>query len=153
MKRAIAIVVLAIGFLAACANTPPTPPSATAPSSAPTSSPRAAEPSRPATAAASPAVNCAGITAESCQKAIGLVRDMYPLEVAEALAIVVADVCPPTVACDRLYPFDSIVVLVPPASASWAQVAFQVVGKGGPERVESWSGALPHHIAALLPTP
>ena len=159
MKQAIALVVLAMGFVAACANTPPVPPSATAPSSAtvpssaPTSSPRVSEPSTPATAAASPAVNCAGITAESCQKAIGLVRDTHPREVAEAFAIVVADVCPPTVACDRLYPFDSIVVLVPPASASWVQVAFQVVGIDGPERVEAWSGALPQHIAALLPTP
>lgn len=153
MKQAIAIVGLAVGFLAACADTPPVPPSATAPSSAPTSSPRAAEPSTPATAAGSPAVTCTGITPESCQKAIGLVRDIQPLEVAEALVILVADVCPPTVACDRLYPFDSIVVLVPPASASWAQVAFQVVGKIGPERVESWSGALPQHVAALLPTP
>jgi hypothetical protein len=98
-------------------------------------------------------VNCAGITAESCQKAIGLVRDTHPLEVAEAIAIAVADVCPPTVVCDRLYPFDSIVVLVPPARASWAQVGFQVVGIDGPERVEPWSGALPQHIAALLPTP
>jgi hypothetical protein len=66
---------------------------------------------------------------------------------------VVADVCPPTTLCDRLYPFDSIVVLVPSASASWAQVAFQVVGRDGPERVEPWSGALPQHIAALLPIP
>ena len=152
MKQAIAIVVLAIEFLAACANTTPLPPSGTATPSAPTSSPRAAEPSVPSTAAASPTVTCTGITAESCQKAIGLVRDTYPLEVAEALAILVVDVCPPTVACDRLYPFDSIVVLVPRAGASWAQVALRVVGQGDPERVEAWSGALPQHIAALLPT-
>jgi hypothetical protein len=153
MKQAIAIVVLAMGFLAACANTPPVPPSATANPSAPTSSPRAAERSISATAAPSPTVICAGITAESCQKAIGLVRNTHPLEIAGALAIVVADVCPPTVACDRLYPFDSIVVLVPRAGASWARAAFRVVGTGDPERVEAWSGALPQHIAALLPTP
>lgn len=152
MKQAIAIVVLAIGLLAACVNATPVP-SATTPSSAPTPTPRAAEPSKPATAVASPAVHCAGVTAESCQKAIGLVRDAHPREVAEAFAIVVADVCPPTVVCDRLYPFDSIVVLVPPASSPWAQVALEVVGKDGPERVDSWSGAVPQHVAALLPTP
>lgn len=152
MKQAIATAVLAI-FAAACAKPPSVPPSTIAPTSVPTSSPRAVEPSTPATAAASPAVTCVGITAESCQKAIELVRDTHSREVAEALAIVVADVCPPTVACDRLHPFDSIVVLVPPAGASWGQVAFQVVGIDGPERVEPWSGALPQHIAALLPTP
>jgi hypothetical protein len=96
-------------------------------------------------------VTCAD-TPESCQKAIGLVGGTHPVEVAEALAIVVADVCPPTAVCDRLYPFDSIVVLVPRVGASWAQVAFRVVGKDGPERIESWSGAIPQH-AALLPTP
>jgi hypothetical protein len=147
---------MAIGFVAACANTPPVPPSAAAPTIAPTSSARAAEPSapakvEPATVAPSPSVNCGRIGAESCQKAIGLVRDTQPLEVAAALAIVVDDVCPPPVICDRLYPFDSIVVLVPPATASWAQVAFEVVGLDGPERVEPWSAALPQHVVALLP--
>lgn len=152
MKQAIAIAVLATGLIAACANTP-VPPSAAVPAIAPTSSARATASSTPGTAAASPVVNCAGITAESCQKAIELVRGLHPREVAEASAIVVADVCPPTVDCDRFYPFDSIVLLVPPTSASWIQLAFQVVGQNGPERVEPWSGPLPPHIAALLPTP
>lgn len=146
------LVVIAVIALAGPGKTPTTgaasPPAGVA---SPSASGSAA--GSPETTAVTADIDCVGITTESCRQAIGLVGDTHPREVAEAMAIVVADVCAPDVLCDRRYPFDSIVVLVPPAGASWAQLAVKVVGIDGPERVEPRTGALPQHVEAHLPTP
>jgi hypothetical protein len=55
--------------------------------------------------------------------------------------------------CDRKYPFDSLVVLVPPPGGSVKPQAFEVVGLGEvPERVQPWPDAIPAHIEALIHT-
>jgi hypothetical protein len=125
--------------LAACANTIPISPAPSPPLASPT----------PPAVAASPAITCR-LSADDCANAIGLVRQLDPLDVVSAHAIVVADVCPPSMACDRLYPFDSLVVLVPLAQTRATAIAFKVTGTNGPERVAAFSQALPAHIAALV---
>jgi hypothetical protein len=150
MKRAFAAALLTLS-LAACANTPPISPAPSVPVTSPTQTAVGAPTSAAPTVAPSPAITCR-LSADACVKAIGLVRPSDPLDVAQAHAIVVADVCPPSVACDRRYPFDSLVVLVPPAKARAAAIAFEVTGTDGPERVEAFSQALPAHIAALVAT-
>jgi hypothetical protein len=97
-----------------------------------------------------PTVTCAGVGDETCKEMVTLVRRAYPAQVAAASAIIVADTCPPTGVCDRLYPFDAAVVVVPAAKAD-AVLALHVFGRDKPERVESWQGALPAHVAALVP--
>ena len=150
MKRAFTAALLAMS-LAACANTLPISPAPSTPVASPTPTAVVVPPSATPTVAPSPAITCR-LSAEACAKAISLVRQIDPLDVAQAHAIVVADVCPPSVACDRLHPFDSLVVLVPLAQARATAVAFEVTGTDGPERVAAFSRALPAHIAALVAT-
>jgi len=98
-----------------------------------------------------PTVVCGRLDAQPCEAAIDLVREAHPRDVAAAWAIVVDDVCPPTMLCDRLYPFDSVVVLVPSPGLSADPLAFEVVGLDDkPERAEAWTGSLPPHIVALI---
>lgn len=86
-----------------------------------------------------------------CAATIDVVRQVHPEAVATAWAIVVDDVCDPRAICDRLYPFDSIVVLVPEPGRPGAPVSFQVVGLGDwPERIEGNAGPLPAHILAMI---
>jgi hypothetical protein len=148
MKPAFAEALLIL-ILAACSTAPPISPGPSVAVTAPTQTAVVATASGSPTVASSPAITCR-LSADACAKAIALVRQSHPLDVAQARAIVVADVCPPSVACDRLYPFDSLVVLVPPAQAGATAIAFEVTGINGPERVEPFSQALPEHIAALV---
>jgi hypothetical protein len=150
MKRGFAAALFAL-TLAACSNTPPFSPALSVPVTSPTQTAFVAPASASPTVAPSPAITCR-LSADACVKAIGLVRQSHPQDVAQAHAIVVADVCPPTAACDRLYPFDSLVVLVPLAQARATVIAFEVTGINGPERVEPFSRALPAHVAALVAT-
>jgi hypothetical protein len=150
MKRAFAAALLTLTF-AACSNTPSISPAPSFPVASPTQTAVVAPASAGPTLAPSPAIMCR-LSADVCVKAIGLVRQSHPLDVAQAHAIVVADVCPPSVACDRLYPFDSLVVLVPLAQGRATAIAFEVTGTNGPERVGPFSQALPAHIAALVAT-
>lgn len=101
--------------------------------------------------AAAPAVTCGRIPADSCDRAIDLVRDGHQSEVVHASAIVVDDVCPPTVICDRLYPFDSIVVIVAAEGVLGDPLTLRVFGTDGPESVRAWQGGLPRHVVLLLP--
>jgi len=116
MKRALAAALLAL-ILAACSNTPPISPGPSVAVTSPTSTAVVAGASASPTVAPPPAITCR-LSADTCAKAIGLVRQSHAEDVAQAHAIVVADVCPPSVLCDRLYPFDSLVVLVPLHSKS-----------------------------------
>ena len=139
---------LALTF-AACSNTVPISPTSSIPVTSPSQTVERAPRSTTPTVASSPTVVCR-LAADACTEAIGLVRESDPLDVARAQAIVVADVCPPTVACDRLYPFDSLVVLVPIARPREITIAFEVTGINRPERVVRFAQALPAHIAALV---
>ena len=148
MKHAFTAALLAMS-LAACANTLPISPAPSTPVASPTPTAVVVPPSATPTVTPSPAITCR-LSADDCAKAIGLVRQLDPLDVVRAHAIVVADVCPPSMACDRFYPFDSLVVLVPLAQARATAIAFEVTGTNGPERVAAFSQALPAHIAALV---
>jgi hypothetical protein len=149
MKRAFAAALLTL-TLAGCSNPLPISPAPSVAVASPTPA-LVASPSAAPTEASSPAIMCR-LSADACAKAIGLVRQSDPLDDAQARAIVVADVCPPSVACDRLYPFDSLVVLVPLDKARATAIVFEVTGTDGPERVAAFSRALPAHIAALVAT-
>ncbi len=112
---------------------------------------RVPSPSLAPPVAAAPVVTCGRIPADACEVAIDLVRDTRPSEVAEADSVVVDDTCPPDAVCDRQYPFDAIVVLVPVMGAPGDWHAFGVWGTNGPEVVRAWQGGLPPHVVALIP--
>ena len=96
-------------------------------------------------------IACGRHDPEPCQLAIEVVSDEHPAEVDAADAIVVDDVCPPTVICDRLYPFMSAVVLVTADGAGKSWRAYLVVGDGYvPERVFGPAETLPAHILEMI---
>lgn len=136
---------------AACATTPPATP---APSAAGTPAPPtpviAASPTSQ-TAPISAPISCHGVGDEWCREAVALVAAAYPRETGRASQIIVADTCPPDAVCDRMYAFDSIVVLVPQRGSTDEPLILWVQGKAGPELVKVWRGALPAHIEALVP--
>ena len=99
------------------------------------------------------AVIC-GLGPDSCDTAIALVRREHPTEVDAAIEIVVADTCPPPAICDRKFPFDSLVVLVPAPPDSGSPTVYETVGLGNAaDQLLPFSGPLPAHIAALIPDP
>jgi hypothetical protein len=101
--------------------------------------------------ATAPVIVCGRLDTDPCHAAIELVRQVDLKRVEAATAIVVDDVCAPTILCDRLYPFDALVVLVSSSGAPAESHAYQVVGLDyQPERVEAWEGPIPPHIAALV---
>jgi hypothetical protein len=95
-------------------------------------------------------VLCGRLGPATCRSAIELVRTAHPADVARAWAIVVDDICPPRTACDRLYPFDSLVVLVPEPRSRDRHV-FEVVGLGEqPERVLPSAAPIPPFLEAVI---
>jgi hypothetical protein len=89
-------------------------------------------------------------------KAVALARVGQGAEVAGATRIVVDDTCPPTVVCDRLYPFDSIVVFVTAGADTTGWYAFSVVGKTAdtPTDATPWRlSELPAHVVQTLKGP
>jgi hypothetical protein len=96
-----------------------------------------------------PAVFCGRIKAEWCDGAIALVRAQHPDEVAAAFAILVDDVCPPQVMCDRQYAFASSVVLLPRSREVEESIQL-VVGNSGPELVLSTEDRIPDHMLPLV---
>lgn len=110
-------------------------------------------------------VDCGRISPEACAKAIDLVRAGHQAEVAGATRIVMDDTCPPTrrssagtmmtTICDRLYPFDTIVVVVTAGGDTTGWYAFSVVGLdvNTPTTVEPWVGEIPSHILETLREP
>ena len=111
-------------------------------------------------------VECGRIGQEACLESIAIVRAGYPAAVDSARAIVVDDTCPRSppgdadvsygLICDRVYPFDALVVLVP-ADASEQLSWFSVVGSDGPEEILALYSSIPDHIldliAAVAPDP
>ena len=146
---------LVVGLIGACTSLPPVPPTTPAPSpeSASTITAEPTEttgPSAGPTVPAAPRTSCGRISAEDCQASIELVRGMDPTRVAAADVIVVDDTCPPDVMCDRLNPFEVLVVLV---SDRKMTAGYLVFGRAGPEQVAlGWPEPLPAHITAEVAT-
>jgi hypothetical protein len=152
-----------VGFVALGSSGIPTGPSASVgPSVAP--SPPGSSPASPASAAPSgilpPAIaDCGRITSAACAQAIALARAGHEAEVAGATHIVVDDTCPSTAVCDRLYPFDSVVVFVTAGADTTGWYTFHVYGlePNAPTKAEPWLGAVPAHVVQRLlepqPTP
>ncbi len=100
--------------------------------------------------------DCGRISPAACAKAIELARKGHEAEVAGATRIVVDDACSPTALCDRLYPFDAIVVFVTAGGDTTGWYSFEVVGlvDDKPTKAEPWQGyELPAHIVARLREP
>jgi hypothetical protein len=72
-----------------------------------------------------------------------------------ASRIVVDDTCPPTVLCDRRYPFDAVVVFVTGGADTTGWYYGEVVGlkDDQPTKVVAWQGDLPAHIVEQLRAP
>jgi hypothetical protein len=104
-----------------------------------------------ATNGVEPIIVCGRIDREDCEASIAIVRGQHEAPVESARAIVVDDSCPPTMACDRAYPFAVLVVLMP-VNANEAIQAFQVVGTDGPEEIVGSSPFIPQHIQDLIST-
>jgi hypothetical protein len=131
-----------------------------APSAAPSYSPSAS--AMTASASAGPSGNlpsgngdCGRISSAACAKAIDLARKGHEAEVVGATRIVVDDACPPTMQCDRKYPFDAIVVFVTAGADTTGWYNAEVVGlkDDQPNKVQAWQGDVPAHIVAQLRAP
>ncbi len=115
-------------------------------------------PAPPASAAPSsdPAVDCGRLGVAACEQAIALARVGNESELATATRIVADDSCAPSpVICDRLYPFDSIVVFVTAGADTTGWYAFHVTGLeySVPTKAEPWLSDLPAHIIQRLTAP
>jgi hypothetical protein len=135
-----------VGFVAMGSTAPPARPTVSmGPSVAPPS---------PAPSPLSAVGDCGTISPDACAQAIALARAGHEDEVVGATRIVVSDTCPPPGICDRLYPFDTIVVFVTAGADTTGWYAFHVFGLGTvPTDSESWQGAIPLHVIARLQEP
>jgi hypothetical protein len=150
-------VVPGVGFVALGSTDIPAGPSVSVPSASVAPSPPASAP--PASGGSAslgmlpPAIaGCGRISPAPCARAIALARTGNEAEVDDATRIVVDDVCSPTVICDRLYPFDSVVVFVTAGADTTGWYAFEVVGLDydAPTTAEPWIGDLPAHVVEVL---
>jgi hypothetical protein len=143
------------GFVALGATAVPARPSV---SVGPSVAPSAPSSTPPATASAEPAlsamVDCGRISDAACAQAIALARAGHEAEVVGATRVVVDDECAPEVICDRMYPFDSIVVFVTAGADTTGWYVFHVFGLGDvPTGSEPWQGEIPAHVVARLREP
>jgi hypothetical protein len=104
-----------------------------------------------ATDAIEPTLACGQINQEDCEASVEIVRGQDAAAVDGARAIVVDDVCAPTMICDRVYPFHVLVVLIPVNTDEPIQ-AFNVVGSDGPEEILASPPSIPPHIQDLIAT-
>lgn len=109
-------------------------------------------------------VDCGRISPEACATAIDLVRAGHQADVVGATRIVMDDTCPTrrpsagimiTTICDRLYPFDTIVVFVTAGGDTTGWYAFSVTGleDNTPTTVKPWVGEIPTHVQEMLRAP
>jgi hypothetical protein len=152
MTRALATTLVVLLLVAACSNLPSVTPtgSSGAPPTSPAPTIEVMSPPNPtATATSSPLIVC-DKAPDGCQQTLAVVRKVAPAVVSQASSIVIADTCPPPAVCDRLYPFDSLVVLIRPSGIPGGNITFEVTGTDGPERADEISGPIPAHIAAMV---
>lgn len=97
-------------------------------------------------------LDCGGIQPPACAKAVDLARSGHEYELAGTSLIVVRDTCPPPSVCDRMYPFDVIVVFVTAGADTTGWYAFHVFGLDAkvPTDVEPWRGDIPSHVVDRL---
>ena len=107
-----------------------------------------------ASAPSSPAVRCVGVSEAEpnvCAKMVAALRDAHPHEVDDASRIVIVDLCPEQVLCDRFYLYDAVAVIVPADGGLANALSLRVFGhQGQPFGIEAWPGRLPDHVAAVL---
>ena len=107
-----------------------------------------------ASAPSSPAVRCVGVSEaepDVCAKMVAALRDAHPREVEDASRIVIVDLCPEQVLCDRFYLYDAVAVIVPADGGVANALSLRVFGhQGQPFGIEAWPGRLPDHVAAVL---
>jgi hypothetical protein len=102
--------------------------------------------------------DCGRIARVACEHAINMARAGNEADLAPTTLIVVDDVCAPEVECDRMFPFDVIVVFVTAGADTTGWYAFHVVGPGDtPTGAERWPDEIPPHIVdriwAAMDTP
>jgi hypothetical protein len=103
-----------------------------------------------------PMVDCGRLVVAACQQAIALARVGHESELAPTSRIVADDSCAPApVMCDRLDPFDSIVVFVTAGADTTGLYSFHVTGLeySVPTKAEPWLSDLPAHIIQRLTAP
>lgn len=102
----------------------------------------------------SPAVRCVGVSEAEpnvCAKMLATIHDSHPHEFDEASRIVIVDLCPEQVLCDRFYLYDAVAVIVPADGGIANALSLRVFGhQGQPFGIEAWPGRLPDHVAAVL---
>ncbi|MBA2720450.1 MAG: hypothetical protein H0U52_14600 [Chloroflexi bacterium] len=115
----------------------------------------APSPSASTAPSSDPAVDCGRLGTAACEKAIALARVGHEAELASTSRIVADDSCAPSpVICDRLYPFDSIVVFVTAGADTTGWYAFHVTGLeySVPTKSEPWLSDIPAHLIEHLTT-
>ena len=124
-------------------------------SSAPPAGPSGPVAPTPSVAPSSdPAVDCGRLVIVACEQAIALARVGRESELATTSRIVADDSCAPSVDCDRLYPFDTIVVFVTAGADTTGWYSFHVTGLeySVPTKAEPWLSDLPAHLIERLIT-
>jgi hypothetical protein len=135
-----------VGFVSLDSSAPPVWPTASV----------APAPSASAAPLTNPVVDCGRLGSAACDRAIALARIGHESELATTSRIVADDSCAPSpVICDRLYPFDSIVVFVTAGADTTGWYAFHVTGLeySTPTKAEPWPSDLPPHIIQRLTSP
>jgi hypothetical protein len=96
--------------------------------------------------------DCGRIEPAACERSIALVRASDEPGLGGATLIVVDDICAPGVMCDRMYPFDSIVVFVTAGGDTTGWYVFHAFGLDAkvPTQAERWWEEVPHHIEARI---
>jgi hypothetical protein len=163
---AVLVFVAVAGLGGAPVATEPTPSGATAP--VPATKPAVASSSTPTAAPASPSMkeiapgvmaDCGRIEPAACERSIALARAGNEADVGSATLVVVDDLCAPDVMCDRMFPFDSVVVFVTAGGDTTGWYAFHAFGLDAsmPTQAERWEDEIPRHIVdrirAALATP
>ncbi len=100
-----------------------------------------------------PGMDCGRIPADPCLQAIALARAVYEDEVATAATrIVVDDTCPLDSVCDRMYPFDAIVVFADDGGDTTGWWAYRVYGtdQDTPTTVDRWIEQIPAHLVQRI---
>jgi hypothetical protein len=96
--------------------------------------------------------DCGRIAPAACEQAIALARAGNEADLVGTTLIVVDDTCPPGGMCDRMYPFDTIVVFVTAGADTTGWYASHVFGLDAkvPTAAERWQADIPSHIIARV---
>ncbi len=109
-------------------------------------------PATPSPSDAGPVLDCGRIDPITCARAVDLARAVDQGEVTNVSRIIVDDTCPPQALCDRLYPFDSLVVFVTAGADTTGWISFSVTGLeyNAPTDASRYLGDLPAHVVSRV---